>query len=96
MLAVFPPGLDGKAVSARIVDAGGIPLEPYGAAFAWTAYARADGFAGRLQEQGAVLVIPPLGDLRFPGICGAGMELVSSREAGTRRGGAAGRPAGIR
>ena len=79
VLAVFPPGIDGAAVSARIVDAEGLPLEPFGAGFAWTAYSRAQGFVGRLEEQGAVLVILPIGNPRFSGICGAGTELLSSR-----------------
>jgi hypothetical protein len=83
VLAVFPPGLESAAVSARIIDADGFPLEPFGAAFAWTAYSRVEGFVGRLEEQGAVLVIPPIGNLRFSGICGAGTELLSSRADGT-------------
>jgi hypothetical protein len=78
VLAVFPPGVDAAAVSARIVDAEGLPLEPFGVGFAWTAYSRVEGFVGRLEEQGAVLVIPPIGNLRFSGICGAGPELLSS------------------
>ncbi len=81
VLAVFPPGLDGAAVAARIGDAGGVPVEPFGAAFAWTAYSRLEGFVGRLEEEGAVLVIPAIGDLRFSGICGAGTEFLSSRPA---------------
>lgn len=79
VLSVFPPGLESAAVSARIIDAGGFPLEQFGAAFAWTAYSPAEGFVGRLEEQGAMLVIRPIGNLRFAGICGAGMELLSSR-----------------
>jgi hypothetical protein len=74
VLAIFPPGLDGPAVSARIIDAGGFPAEPIGAPFAWTAYSPVDGFVGRLRAQGAMLVIPPLGAPRFAGICGSDME----------------------
>jgi hypothetical protein len=77
VLVLFPPGLDSAAAAARIVDAEGLPSEPFGVAFAWMAYSPAAGFAGRLKDQGAVLVIPPLGDLRFAGICGGGMELLS-------------------
>ena len=79
VLAVFPPSLASSAVSARIIAADGFPLAPFGAAFAWTAYSRVEGFVRRLEEQGAVLVIPPIGNLRFSGICGAGLELLSSR-----------------
>jgi hypothetical protein len=84
VLAVFPPGLDGAAVSARIIEAGGFPSEPLGVAFAWTAYSPAAGFVGRLEEQGAVLVIRPIGDLRFSGICGAGTALLSPRAQSAR------------
>jgi hypothetical protein len=79
VLAVFPPGLDSAAISARIVDAEGFPVEPLGRSFAWTAYSPTEGFVGRLEQQGAVLVIRPLGNLRFAGICGAGTELLSPR-----------------
>jgi hypothetical protein len=79
VLAVFPPGLDGAAVAARIVDAGGIPLEPFGGGLAWIAYSRAEGFAGRLEQRGAVLVVPPIGSLRVSLICGAGAQLLPPR-----------------
>jgi hypothetical protein len=77
VLVLFPPGLGSAAAAARIVDAEGLPSEPFGAAFAWTAYSPAAGFAGRLKDQGAMLVIPLLGGLRFASICGGGMELLS-------------------
>ena len=67
--------------AGRIVEAGGIPLESFGGV-AWTAYARADGFAGRLRQRGALLVILPLSELTFAGICGAGMELFAARRPG--------------
>ena len=74
---VVPRTVAHEQRSRRIVDAEGLPSEPFGAAFAWTAYSPAAGFAGRLKDQGAMLVIPLLGGLRFASICGGGMELLS-------------------
>jgi hypothetical protein len=78
VLAIFPPGADG---AARISEAEGLPLEPHGGGLAWTAYSPAAGFAGRLEERGALLVIRPFAALRLAGLCGTGMELLSGRRA---------------
>jgi hypothetical protein len=54
MLVVFEPGLSSENAFARIVNAGGRPIAPSAFAFVWVAAGDEPGFAGRLEQEGAL------------------------------------------
>lgn len=69
VLALFAPGTDESEAVSRIVAAGGVPGEAW-AGLGWTAWSSQRGFAGRLREAGAWLVVRPIGAVRTAWICG--------------------------
>jgi hypothetical protein len=62
IVAVFAPGTEAPEAFARVLAAGGTPVRPTDPGLGLVAFAEAPGFAGRLREQGALLV---LGDFPF-------------------------------
>ncbi len=54
MLAVFPPSMNEDRVFASIIEAGGRPVRPTWMPGTWVTYGDNAGFAGRLEEQGAI------------------------------------------
>ena len=62
LLAIFPPHTPAEAGVAAIIAAGGRPIRDPIPGHVWVADANGDGFAGRLRQQGAMLVL----DDRWP------------------------------
>lgn len=54
LFVLFPPGTGETAAFGSILAAGGEPVRPALGAFGWIAHADEPGFAGRLEEAGAL------------------------------------------
>jgi hypothetical protein len=59
MLAVFPPGHDHRAILLATARADGVLVRPTWLGLAWEVHGD-PGLAGRLREEGAVLVLEPV------------------------------------
>lgn len=57
VVAVFPPGADRNATGDVVLRSGGSPLRQGWLGLAWQAHSDDPGFAGRLRNGGAVLVL---------------------------------------
>ncbi|HET6467046.1 MAG TPA: hypothetical protein VFG43_01585, partial [Geminicoccaceae bacterium] len=60
LLAVFPPGVDGSRVLAAVAASEGVVMRGTWFGNVWEVRSDAAGFAGRLRQRGALLVLPPL------------------------------------
>ena len=54
MIAVYPPGLTSEAMVERIASAGGNPVRQTWASSVWVVASDEPGFAGKLQQSGAM------------------------------------------
>jgi hypothetical protein len=79
---VFPPGTPPEEALARTLAAGGLPVRRTAPPGALLAFAEAPGFAGRLREAGAYLV---LGDFPFGPVLAGCAGLGAPDPAGGRR-----------
>ena len=57
MIAIFPPGVTAAAAFDSVVEAGGRPLRPLALGNSWIVAGDHPGYAGRLRELGALLVL---------------------------------------
>lgn len=80
VLAVFPPGIAEEDAFRAIVWAGGNPVRRVDLPGTWVVNDEAPGFAGRLDEAGAILVLGELPLGLGPGLAGCTALMVDVGE----------------